>query len=174
MPTILSHSAVPLAIGLGLGSRVVTKRLLLAGVVASVLPDLDVIGFRFGVHYADAAGHRGLTHSLLFALVLGAAAVLMARQLRVARGLAFAFVFGAALSHGLLDMLTNGGLGVALFWPFCDDRLFFPVHPIQVSPFGLRVFSAAGLRVFASEALWVWVPAAAVCLGLRWRRANAP
>jgi inner membrane protein len=37
----------------------------------------------------------------------------------------------------LLDMLTNGGLGIAVFSPFSRERFFFPVQPIPVSPIGL-------------------------------------
>ena len=173
MPTILSHPAVPLALGLGFGARVVPRPLLIAGVLASVVPDLDVIGFSFGVAYADAAGHRGITHSITFALLLGVIAVFSARKLRASRWASFVFVFVAAVSHGLLDMLTNGGLGVALFWPLSGERLFFPAQPIRVSPLGLGVFSVAGLRVFASEALWVWMPAFLLFAAFRWRRRHA-
>jgi inner membrane protein len=35
------------------------------------LPDADVAGFRFGIKYEDMWGHRGMTHSLLFAAALG-------------------------------------------------------------------------------------------------------
>jgi inner membrane protein len=35
------------------------------------LPDADVIGFGLGVRYEDPWGHRGVTHSLMFALALG-------------------------------------------------------------------------------------------------------
>jgi inner membrane protein len=48
VPTILTHPAVPLAMAFGLGREVVSRRLLGAGVVASVLPDLDVVAFRLG------------------------------------------------------------------------------------------------------------------------------
>jgi len=34
---------------------------------SAVLPDADVIGFAFGIDYGDLPGHRGLSHSLLFA-----------------------------------------------------------------------------------------------------------
>ena len=34
----------------------------------SLLPDADVLGFPLGVHYEDPWGHRGATHSLVFAL----------------------------------------------------------------------------------------------------------
>ena len=38
-------------IGFALGSKRVPKRLLVAGVIASIVPDLDVVGFSFGVPY---------------------------------------------------------------------------------------------------------------------------
>jgi inner membrane protein len=41
-----------------------------AGVFCSVIPDLDAIGFRFGIHHGDFWGHRGFTHSLVFAALL--------------------------------------------------------------------------------------------------------
>src|SRR6267378_8050335 len=44
------------------------------------------------------------------------------------------FFFLATASHGLLDAMTNGGLGVAFFAPFCDTRYFLPWQPIVVSP----------------------------------------
>lgn len=167
MPTVLSHPAVPLAIGLALGSRVVSGRLLLAGLVASVLPDLDVIGFRLGIGYAHELGHRGFSHALPVALLVGAVAALLAGPLRSRRLTAFLFIALACASHGLLDMLTNGGLGVALAWPLSEQRFFFPVQVIDASPLSLhRFFGPAGLKVLKSEALWVWLPAAALGLVL--------
>jgi membrane-bound metal-dependent hydrolase YbcI (DUF457 family) len=74
MPSIISHPAVPLALALGLGPQVVSERLLLAGVAASVVPELDVVAFRLGIPYADDLGHRGFTHSLLFAAFVALAA----------------------------------------------------------------------------------------------------
>jgi hypothetical protein len=49
MPTIVTHPAVPLALGLGLGTQVVSPRLLAASAVASILPDADVAAFWFGI-----------------------------------------------------------------------------------------------------------------------------
>ena len=66
----------------------------------------------------------------------------------------------STISHGLLDMVTNGGLGIALWWPWSSERLFFPWQVIEVSPLSLsRVFSARGLAVIQSELLWIWLPA---------------
>ncbi|UUZ53762.1 metal-dependent hydrolase [Massilia sp. H-1] len=92
MPTILTHPAVPLMLGLALGPALVPRRLLLAGVAASILPDLDVIGFRLGISYGQELGHRGVSHALVFALLLGLIALAMAPWLRARRGTACAFV----------------------------------------------------------------------------------
>ena len=45
MPTIITHAAVPLCLGLGLGSRVIPPRLLFTGIVLAMLPDADVLTF---------------------------------------------------------------------------------------------------------------------------------
>jgi len=164
MPTIVSHAAVPLALGLGLGRRVISSRLLVAGLVVSILPDLDVIAFRLGIAYSNQLGHRGFSHSLLFAFLLAALTAVFASRLRSTRVTAFAFVLAAAASHGLLDMLTTGGLGIALLWPFSEQRFFFPAQVIRVSPLSIRrFFGPAGMAVFTSELLWIWLPAAAMC-----------
>jgi inner membrane protein len=161
MPTIITHAVIPIAVGYGLGKDVVSPRLVFAGIVASILPDLDVIAFRYGIPYSSDFGHRGFTHSLAFALALGIIAALIASLLRSKRLNAFLFISIAAASHGLLDMLTNGGLGVALLWPYSSERMFFPWRVINVSPLSLWQFlGLRGWYVIASELLWVWLPAA--------------
>jgi inner membrane protein len=159
MPTIITHTAVPLALGIGLGSAVVPRRLLLAGVAASMIPDLDVIGFKLGIAYADSMGHRGITHSLLFAVILGVLAFAMARRLNARPIVAGIFVLVSCVSHGLLDMCTTGGLGIAFLWPYSRERYFLPWQFIQVAPLSLdKVFSPWGWRVMHSELLGVWLP----------------
>lgn len=173
MPTIITHAAVPLAIGLGLGSGAIPRRLLVAGVIASMLPDLDVVAFRLGIAYSDSLGHRGFSHSLAFAATVGALAGLFSARLKARLWVAFAFVFLAAATHGLLDMLTNGGLGVAWLWPLSEQRFFLPDPFIQVAPLSLaRFIGPAGLAVAKSELFGVWLPAFCVLvlllLGRRW------
>jgi inner membrane protein len=148
----------------------------LAGVAAAALPDLDVLAFRLQIAYASTFGHRGASHSILFALFLGTIACLVAAQLRAGRLAAFTFVLVSAVSHGVLDMFTNGGNGVALWWPMSEERLFLTWQVIEASPLSLRrVFGAKGLEVLQSELLWVWLPAAftsAVLLLLRRQGSN--
>jgi inner membrane protein len=55
------------------------------------------------------------------------------------------------VSHPLLDTLTDGGLGCALFWPFDTQRYFAPWNPIPVAPIGRALFSRVGPFVMLTE-----------------------
>jgi inner membrane protein len=174
MPTIVSHAAVPLALGLGLGKERISGSLLVAGIIASMLPDADVMLFRFGATYDTPWAHRGFSHSLAFAICVGLLAALALRRWSPPL-LAFAFVAVSAASHGLLDMMTNGGHGVAILWPFTDYRYFFDWRPIRVAPLALSRFPPRAEAIVKTEFLWIWVPAVLVALGLRaWCRKGAP
>ena len=165
MPTIFSHPAPVLALGLAAGRQVMPPRLLLAGLVCSVLPDLDVAGFFMGVSYGAAAGHRGASHSLLFAGILGALCALAAPWLHCRRLTAFLTGTFAAASHIALDAATNGGLGVGAFWPWDNTRYFLAWQPIEVSPLSPKRFlSARGIEVLRSEFTWVWLPCFVIAL----------
>lgn len=171
MPTIITHPALPLAMAYGMGRNIITTKLVLAGVVASVLPDLDVVAFRFGIPYAAAFGHRGFSHSVLFALIVACIGAGMARWLNSTSSRTFFFLFFAAVSHGVLDAFTTGGLGIAFLWPWSDARFFAPVQVIKVSPFGVsRFLSPRGIAVLKSELLWVWLPSCIAMVGMAFTR----
>ena len=146
--------------------------------LCSMLPDIDAIGLRMGVPYADLWGHRGMTHSLFCAAVLGILAAAYFRQPWRQGWKLASLLFVVTASHGALDALTNGGLGVAFFSPFDPHRYFFPWRPIQVSPIGAHAFlGARGMSVLLSEICWVW-GAALFLFALpravrRWRRAQS-
>lgn len=173
MPSIISHAAVPLALGLGLGRTRIPPPLLVVGVAAAMLPDADVLLFRFGATYDSVWSHRGFSHSFAFALLLGLLALLFLRKAAPPL-LVFAFVAASAASHGLLDMMTNGGHGVALLWPFTDHRYFLDWRPIQVSPLDPGRFFSRADRVAETELLWIWLPAIIVAVALRAGSRNLP
>ncbi len=169
----MSHAAVPITGALLLGRGRLSVPVITTGIIFAMLPDADVVGFGLGIDYADSWGHRGATHSLLFAAAAALLAVALIRPQRfVIAGL---FLFVVMASHGLLDTLTNGGLGAALFWPWDETRHFAPATPIAVSPIGVSdFFSARGMKVLQSEVIWVWTPMAvlvATVFGLKqWRK----
>jgi len=178
MPTLFTHALVGSAVAAAAGPARGRKLTLLTAACA-MAPDLDVIGFAYGIPYHDLFGHRGFFHSLFFAFVLSLAVLgLGLRELRPFGGdwwRVLALLFVATASHGILDAFTNGGLGVALLAPFDDSRFFFPWTPIQVSPIGLQGFlSERGLATLESELLWVWLPTCSIWLGLWLRGRRQP
>jgi inner membrane protein len=159
MASILTHPAPALAIAAAFGTKIIPPRLAAAMVITTVLPDIDVIGFSYSVKYASILGHRGFTHSLLFAFSMGFLAFLSAHLLNAKRVIAFLAVFCAVISHIILDAATTGGLGVAVLWPVDETRYFLPWRHIEVSPFSLkRFFSSRGVIILLSELRWVWMP----------------
>ena len=174
MASVFTHPAPALALAVAFGPNVISTRLAVAAVLVSLLPDLDVVGFKFGIRYAEVLGHRGLSHSLLFALGVSLFGALMAPLLKSKGRTVFLVFFTAILSHILLDAMTTGGLGVAFFWPLDETRHFLSWRPITVSPFSPRAFlSERGLAVIISELKWVWAPCAAFALfGYAVRRAQ--
>jgi inner membrane protein len=176
MASPFSHAVAALSIGACFYQPQTPKRVWIAGAICSVIPDIDVIGFRFGIHYGDFWGHRGFTHSLVFAALLAAVVtVVMFRRgvSGIGRLALLAYLFLATASHGLLDAMTNGGLGVAFFSPFDSTRYFLPWRPIRVSPIVVtRFFTPQGFAILQSELLWIWLPAmlfAALIRMLRWK-----
>ena len=176
----LGHVVVGLAVARGWPSCTIarpSRRTLvvaMAGLaVLSLLPDADVVGFKFGIAYTDPWGHRGATHSIVFALFCGAIAFIVAQATawKTFRGRIALTVFLVVVSHPLLDALTDGGHGVALWWPLSDARIFSPWRPLQVAPIGRRFFTTTrGFQVAATEFAF-FLPALLFAL---WPRRRTP
>ncbi|MBI3099561.1 MAG: metal-dependent hydrolase [Planctomycetes bacterium] len=161
MPSIIGHALVGAAlaeatprIGRGAGFGRGGWTLILAAV--SIAPDLDSFPLMLGlIRYASPFGHRGATHSLAFALLLAVAVTaLVAWRSRGSSENRGGWRVGSVLalagaSHGLLDMLTDAGLGVAWGYPFASTRHFFAVRPIPAAAVGFEL--SAG--VFLTEVL---------------------
>lgn len=138
-------------------------RLSIAACACSVLPDADSLP---GVPYEHSFGHRGFFHSLLFAALMAAAGAAWMRAERPYRVFGLLFVVGA--SHGVLDAMTDAGLGIAFFAPFDDERYFLPWRPLVCPPIAIApFFSEWGVRVLRSEVVWVWLPLLGLLLLVR-------
>jgi inner membrane protein len=147
-------------------------RLFLAGALCTMLPDLDTAGRHLGID-AIMLAHRGPTHSLAFAALVAPLLAWLGRAAwrDVPVRHAATFLFACIASHGLLDMATDGGPGIAYLWPLSDATLFLPWRPIEVSPLDAgRFFGPRGFEVLVSELRWVWLPGLAIAALGWWRR----
>jgi inner membrane protein len=133
-----------------LGTRIVVFSAL------ALLPDVDFVLHRLApsIAYLD---HRGATHSLAFALGVGASVALVIVASGRGRPVAWGVIAGAVVaSHGVLDCLGDTSLGVALFWPFSDARVLAPWHVLP-NPALQGLFSSHGLAELGIEFL-LFVP----------------
>ena len=169
MPSAFTHMLVGAAVAQLAPSGLPRGRLTIALALASAVPDLDVFAFRYGIPYAHALGHRGLSHSLVAALVIGLIAIALAvanRRLLARHFKAITLMgFAGVASHGLLDAATDAGLGIGFFIPFSDERYFLPFRPIEtasLNPFDF--FSYSGWLILKNEMMWIWLPLAACML----------
>lgn len=159
MASFFSHPAFPAAIYLSKKKGLFSRKLLWFCCILTLLPDADVLAFKFGIPYHSQWGHRGVTHSIVFALIIGIISIFFSKKLQAGKSTVFWMSFLSTLSHAAFDAFTNGGLGVAFLWPFNHERYFFPFHPVQVSPIGVLGFlSWRGVIVVLSEILWIWLP----------------
>jgi inner membrane protein len=119
----------------------------------SLLPDLDILPLAFGVRDAGLYGHRGITHTWIFAAVVAAVAWVIFRKgrnpLRVA-----VLTFMTVASHGILDASTTDSRGIHLLWPLISERMVMPIRPIPVAPSGIEFLSWRGIQVSMVELLY--------------------
>ncbi|MEO5825371.1 MAG: metal-dependent hydrolase [Gemmatimonadales bacterium] len=161
MPTSVSHALAAGAIGAILAPESTNRRYWMVGVACAVAVDLDAVGRPFG--HADIAlmgGHRALTHSLPFAVALGAVATIAFFRGRMWDGHRWriaAYLVLATASHGLLDLLTTYGQGVGLLMPFNWVRYESAWRPVR------------GLN----EIWIVWFPLIAAIVIARWLRSRS-
>ena len=138
-----------------------------------MLPDADVLLVTLGVTEGSAAGHRGASHSLLMAVMMGIAAGLLARRygwsaLRTA--LAITLAIG---SHGILDTFGQGGRAIPLLWPLSDHRFMAPWRCLPDAPRGLQFISRDGFLGAALEFVY-FLPVTAFALWPRRGSTVAP
>lgn len=175
MATIFTHPAVAISLSPLFGSVLQSKTILWAGIILTIVPDFDVVGLRLGIPYGHVFGHRGITHSLFFALIFsGLTARFITLPARTSFFQVWVYLFLCMASHGALDALTDGGHGIAFFSPFSTERYFFSFTPIEVSTLNItHFFQGQGLSVIKSELIWVWIPCISVFfLGLFYVKAT--
>ena len=136
------------------GRKLGFGRAALWGAVAAELPDIDVIvsALTDSDPLHMLVSHRGVTHALWFAPLVGAlGGWLLARSADPPRRLTGTWILLltlALLSHPLLDFCTH--YGTQLLAPFSDERFSLPalpiVEPIFTGTFVIGLIAMAMLR----------------------------
>lgn len=141
----LSQAALGAVVAQSTGHRQLGLRVVAVGAVAGAMPDIDVLFSINGDFIDQLITHRGITHSLFFAPVVGpllgwlvwkmerppvsdTARPAPARQDRQRLYRWMLVVSLAILSHPLLDLLTP--YGTQLLQPFSDARFAINAMPI--------------------------------------------
>ncbi|NNE28244.1 MAG: metal-dependent hydrolase [Saprospiraceae bacterium] len=168
MASVFGHTAVALTGSTLFSKGVLTRSVIITGVLLSIMPDIDVLSFRFGIPYTHWLGHRGITHSIFFAAIFsGLIALLFRKKAGRSKGVLWLYFFLCLGSHGVLDAMTSGGRGVGFFIPFSLERHFLPFRPILVSPIEIEdFFGSWGLRVIQSETVWILLPCLLIVAGV--------
>ncbi len=158
-----SQAALGAVVGQAAGHRRLGYRAAAIGAVAGALPDIDVLFAVGGDYFDQLVSHRGITHSLFFAPVVGPPLAFLvwhfeSRRERAASappptsrsslGAWTLVVTLALLSHPLLDYLTP--YGTQLLLPFTDARFAVNAMPIIDPVYTLML----GLGLLAAARLW--------------------
>jgi inner membrane protein len=127
----------------------------------AALPDLDILSVPLGIASSSIWFHRGITHSIPFAFLVGLAVALLRFRTvpRFSRRWwgVVCYFFTVTASHGIIDGFTKSTTGVAFFAPFGDARYLFPFRPIP--GVGLtHFFSSFGEGAFLTEFCLLWLP----------------
>jgi membrane-bound metal-dependent hydrolase YbcI (DUF457 family) len=172
VPSPVAHIGAALALHAAIQPphRRLLDRVALLAAMASVAPDLDV-GLA-AVLPGGLAWHRGPTHSILGAALIGA---IFAVGVRTRGRAAWATIVGAAVLHVGFDWSTGdpgapARYGVPWAWPvsaarFIDPHPWFGAFHIDEAGFLGHMVSAEAIPVYGTEiatVLGLWAAAALV------------
>lgn len=123
----LTHIAVGACIGEAMAGKVLGRKALLWGMLLHSLPDIDFLAGLWLSETNNLLAHRGITHSLLFLIVVTPIIAAFASWLHAAHTLGFkrwlAFFYIAVGAHIFIDTFNNYGVG--LLEPFSNLRFSF-------------------------------------------------
>lgn len=145
----LTQIVLGAAVGEAALGKKVGNKAMLWGAIAGTIPDLDVIGRFFLDDITALETHRGISHSLLFSLIMAPILGWLLWKFHESRKNEASFkqwswmFFLALVTHPLLDCHTTWG--TQFFWPF-DLRIAYNninvVDPLYTLPFLVLVLFA--------------------------------
>jgi inner membrane protein len=176
MATVYTHAMVGVSLAYLCTRRRTRWVYWLVAALLPVIADLDTLMLAPSISVRD---HRGFTHSLAFSLALGlTTTIVLGWYLRMGFWRLVVLFSVIAASHGILDLFTTAGNGVALWWPISDVRIG-PWGPIPVADLALDWPNPNRSRAVRAELLYIWLPLSAVIVAvafwrhLPWRQTNS-
>jgi len=113
MASAFSHAIAALSLGTCFYRPQTPKRVWIAGAVFAVIPDLDAIGFRFGIHYSDFASAYVIGSVALAVILLQGGLETHVSMLRIAFWPALALaVVGVAVTACIVGAAVAAIAGV--------------------------------------------------------------
>jgi inner membrane protein len=169
MPSLFGHALAGVAIhSLALPGKQKSRRTIALSLVCALIPDLDWFMSFFPISTRHFLNHRGVTHSLVAAVLIAIGAVILGFSRKERSKPIWICMLACAFSHCLLDACTLGGVGVALFTPVTAVRFVCDFQPIRVGPIPLNwhLFQPflAGLW---TELLWIGLPSVVMLAAAR-------
>lgn len=167
---LLTHAALGAAGAAALAPRERVRAAALAGAVAGILPDADILITSEADPLLNLEFHRHFTHALAFVPIGAGIAALLAWWL-LGRRIPFGFVylcsFVGYLLAPLLDACTSYGTHLA--WPFSERAVAWSivsvVDPLYTSALGIALLIALRRRSPGAARICVLVAAAGLSLG---------
>jgi inner membrane protein len=146
----LTHIAIGSCIGEIMLGKKAGKKAILWGLIAASLPDIDAVAGLFLNLPEELIAHRGITHSLLFALLAPLPLTLLCRRLYprldIKKPVLYLFFILQILLHDLLD--TCNAYGTGLFEPFSPARFSFNTLYVADPLFSIWPIIAAIFVIF--------------------------
>jgi inner membrane protein len=122
------------------------------GAIVGLVPDLDVLAGPFMDTVSGIVFHRGVTHSIIFALLFAPILGYLIFRLYQKRSGNWrdwtVLTFWVTFTHPLLDNFT--GYGTQFFWPFSDYRVALNtisvIDPLYTVPFLISIIFVLFLK----------------------------
>jgi membrane-bound metal-dependent hydrolase YbcI (DUF457 family) len=173
MASPIGHALVGIglaAIAVPIGRMSLSPALLVGAVVASGLPDLDMIAVVLGRELERV--HRRATHSLVVLLFFACLATWAAYRYAGPLPPQWVLTWSVALlAHPLVDLVTTGppevygGHGPCLFWPLSKRRLYVSRPPVRPPSLEQYASGQAWRRLWSEFCLFGTACATLIVLG---------
>lgn len=113
--------------GEAFAGKTVGRKAVLWGILAQSIPDIDFIASTWLNTTSNLLAHRGLTHSILFGVIVSLIMAMLANHWHRPHNISFKrwmfFFTAAVLTHIFIDAFNNYGVG--WFEPFSHYRISF-------------------------------------------------